>query len=114
MPIIRIHSSDDSKMGRIEACPYMEEEGLSSSQAIKDDSRQSDSDTEQQQQQEQHTTGDVEELRTQLRERDGELVTLKDDKAVYMRQILELKDQLYQLVSLRNIDVVYIIDSLRL
>lgn len=79
-------------MGRFEARPSMED-GL-----LKYDSRQSESDTEQQQQQ-YYISGDVEELRAQLRERDEQLVTLKDDKADCMRQILDLKDQLYQLVS---------------
>lgn len=76
-------------MGRFEARPSMED-GL-----LKYDSRQSDSDTEHQY----YISGNVEELRTQLRERDEQLVTLKDDKADCMRQILDLKDQLYQLVS---------------
>lgn len=75
-------------MGRLDAHPSMED-GL-----LKYDSRQSESDTEQQQ------CGNVEELRAQLRERDEQLVTLKDDKADCMRQILDLKDQLYQLVSI--------------
>ena len=69
------------------------EDGLPPS-APKDDSRQSDSDTEQQ-----YVSSNVEELRTQLRKRDEQLVTLKDDKADCMKQILDLKDQLYQLVS---------------
>ena len=58
-------------MGRFEARPSMED-GL-----LKYDSRQSESDTEQQQQQ-YYISGDVEELRAQLRERDEQLVTLKD------------------------------------
>ena len=69
------------------------ENGLPPS-APKDDRRQSDSDTEQQ-----YVSSNVEELRTQLRKRDEQLVTLKDDKADCMKQILDLKDQLYQLVS---------------
>eukprot|EP00986_Skeletonema_menzelii_P012469 scaffold6887_cov161-Skeletonema_menzelii.AAC.7 len=77
-------------MGRIETCPSMEE-GLPPS-APQDDSRQSDSDTEQH-----YVSGNVEELRTQLRKQDEQLVTLKDEKANCMRQILDLKDQLYQL-----------------
>lgn len=76
-------------MGRFEARPSMED-GL-----LKYDSRQSESDVEHQY----YISGNVEELRTQLRERDEQLVTLKDDKADCMRQILDLKDQLYQLVS---------------
>ena len=67
--------------------------------AMKDDSRQSDSDTEQQHTNDYYNNSNVEELRTRLRERDEQLVTLKDDKAGCMRQILDLKDQLYQLVS---------------
>ena len=77
-------------MGRIEACPSGED-GL-----LKYDRRHSDNDSEQQQY---YIGGNVEELRAQLRERDEQLVTLKDDKADCMRQILDLKDQLYQLVS---------------
>ncbi len=79
----------NNNMGRFEAHPSMED-GL-----LKYDSRQSESDTEQQY----YISGNVDELRTQLRERDEQLVTLKDDKADCMRQILDLKDQLYQLVS---------------
>mmetsp|Transcript_5546 Transcript_5546/g.11687 ORF Transcript_5546/g.11687 Transcript_5546/m.11687 type:complete len:1444 (+) Transcript_5546:82-4413(+) len=82
-------------MGRVEACPSMEE-GLPPIAAMKDDSRQSDSDTEQQHN-DYYNSSNVEELRTRLRERDEQLVTLKDDKAGCMRQILDLKDQLYQL-----------------
>ena len=69
------------------------EEGLPPSEP-QDDSRQSDSDTEQH-----YVSGNVEELRTQLRKQDEQLVTLKDEKANCMKQILDLKDQLYQLVS---------------
>ena len=76
------------------------EEGLPPIAAMKDDSRQSDSDTEQQH--DYYNSSNVEELRTRLRERDEQLVTLKDDKAGCMRQILDLKDQLYQLVSRRS------------
>ena len=71
-------------MGRIETCPSRED-GLPPS-APKDDSRQSDSDTEQQ-----YVSSNVEELRTQLRKRDEQLVTLKDDKADCMKQILDMK-----------------------
>ena len=67
--------------------------------AMKDDSRQSDSDTEQQHTNDYYNCSNVEELRARLRERDEQLGTLKDDKAGCMRQILDLKDQLYQLVS---------------
>eukprot|EP00984_Skeletonema_dohrnii_P034881 scaffold33987_cov144-Skeletonema_dohrnii-CCMP3373.AAC.4 len=84
-------------MGRVEACPSMEE-GLPPIAAMKDDSRQSDSDTEQQHN-DYYNSSNVEELRTRLRERDEQLVTLKDDKAGCMRQILDLKDQLYQLAG---------------
>ena len=59
----------------------------------KDDSRQSESDTEN------NYSDDVEELRTRLRERDLQVATLKGDKDDCVKQISDLKNQLYQLVS---------------
>ena len=38
-------------------------------------------------------------LEKRIRERDGQLSTLKEEKAGCMRQIADLKNQLYQLVS---------------
>jgi len=39
-------------------------------------------------------------LEKRIRERDGQLSTLKEEKAGCMRQIADLKNQLYQLVSI--------------
>lgn len=102
-----LNGSDNSEMGRIEVC--MEESA--SSNSPKDDCRQSDSDTEQQHRNKNNNnngcsnSSDVEELRAQLRERDEQMKALKDDKTVCMKQILDLKDQLYQLVSIYRLDV---------
>ena len=35
-----------------------------------------------------------------IRERDAQMTTLKEEKAGFVRQVSDLKDQLYQLVSL--------------
>ena len=78
-------------MGRIEACPSMEE-GVLPPQSTKDDSRQSD-------ESDYNNNDDVGELRTQLREKDTQVMTLTADKAVCMQQIIDLKNQLYQLAS---------------
>lgn len=86
-----LNSSDNSEMGRIEACPSMEE-GVLPPQSTKDDSRQSD-------ESDYNNNDDVGELRTQLREKDTQVMTLTADKAVCMQQIIDLKNQLYQLAS---------------
>ena len=83
-------------MGRIEVALEEDGGGLPQS-SMKDDSRQSENDTENN-----CSSGDddvVRELRAQLRERDSQLASLRDDKDVCTKQILDLKDQLYQLVS---------------
>jgi|SRR6056300_100288 hypothetical protein len=90
-----INSSDNKEMGRIEVV----EGGLSPPPPppqSKDDSRQSESDTEN------NYSDDVEELRTRLRERDLQVATLKGDKDDCVKQISDLKNQLYQLVSSRK------------
>ena len=95
-----INSSDKKEMGRIEVV----EGGLPPPPApqSKDDSRQSESDTEN------NYSDDVEELRTRLRERDLQVATLKGDKDDCVKQISDLKNQLYQLVSSRKFTVIYI------
>ena len=42
----------------------------------------------------------VDSVEKRIRERDGQLSTLKEEKAGCMRQIADLKNQLYQLVSI--------------
>ena len=42
----------------------------------------------------------VDTVEKRIRERDGQLSTLKEEKAGCMRQIADLKNQLYQLVSI--------------
>ena len=84
-------------MGRIEVV-----EGGPQPPQSKDDSRQSESDTEN------NYSDDVEELRTRLRERDLQVATLKGDKDDCVKQISDLKNQLYQLVSSRMFTVNYI------
>ena len=94
-----INSSDNKEMGRIEV---VEGSSPPPPPQSKDDSRQSESDTEN------NYSDDVEELRTRLRERDLQVASLKGDKDDCVKQISDLKNQLYQLVSSRKFTVIYI------